>query len=107
MKRIPEFTLGIIGSIISLLMAGYWFYIFGAMPAIDPIASAGFISNGIGTVIAIVAIVFAALINKTTKASSIILIICAVILFLTNYIQIISSILLLIAGIMGLVRKIK
>ncbi len=107
MKRVPEFILGIIGSVLSLLIAGYWLNTFGNMPSTNQLASAGFISNGIGTLIAIIAIVFAALINKTTRASSIILIICAVVLFLTNYFQALSSILLLVSGIMGLARKIK
>lgn len=107
MKRVPEFTLGLIGSIIGLLISSYWFYSFGNMRVISKIVDAGFISNGIGVVLAIITIVFAALINKTTKTSSIILIILGILLFATNYFQIISTILLLISGIMGLVRKVK
>ncbi|MEG0577989.1 MAG: hypothetical protein RR500_09040 [Bacilli bacterium] len=107
MKRVPEFTIGLIGSILSLLIAAYFFYAFGCMPAINKVADAGFISNGIGTVLSIAAIVFASLINKITKISSIILIVVAVGLFLTNFFQIVSTILLLIAGIMGLARKVE
>lgn len=106
MKRVPEFTLGLIGSILALLISAYWTYVFGCMPATDPIATAGFNSNGIGVAFAIAAIVFSALINKITKTSGIILIILAVALFFTNFFQVVSSILLLIAGILSLARKV-
>lgn len=106
MKRVPEFVLSLIGSILSLIVSAYWFYLFGCMPATNPVADAGFISNGIGVVLAIISIVFAALIEKKTKVSSIILIIMAVALFITNFFQALSTILLLIAGIMGLARKV-
>ena len=55
--------------------------------------------------IAIIAIVFACLVNKKTKLSGIVMIITGVGLFLCNFFNIISTILLLIAGIMSLVRK--
>lgn len=79
----------------------------GFMPAIDTLSSIAWITNAIATILAIIAIVFACLVNKKTKLSGIVMIITGVGLFLCNFFNIISTILLLIAGIMSLVRKIE
>ncbi|MDU5107767.1 hypothetical protein [Clostridium sp.] len=106
MKRIPEFTCGLIGSILGTIIAIIAFILLGFRPSTETISGIGFVSNGIGIIIGIVAIVFACLINKNTKVSSIVLIITGTILFFTNFLQIIPLALLLVAGIMGLIRKV-
>lgn len=106
MKRVPEFTCGLVGSILATIIALIAFIALGFRPATETISGIGWVSNGIGVLIGIVAIVFTCLINKKTKLSSIILIIAGAILFLTNFFQIVSLGLLLTAGIMGLVRKV-
>lgn len=105
MKRVAEFVLGLIGSIMGILIAIPTFVFMGFMPVTEDLSGVAFVSNIVGAVIAIVAIVFSCLINKFTKLSSIILIIAAVGLLLTNFFQVIPFILLLVAGILGLVRE--
>lgn len=106
MKRIPEFTCALIGSILGTIIALIAFILLGFRPVTETISSIAWISNGVGLLIGIVSIVFACLINKNTKVSSIVLIVTGTLLFLTNFIQIIPTALLLVAGIMGLVRKV-
>ena len=106
MKRTVEFVLGLIGSILGLLIAVPTFVLMGFMPVTDTLSSIAFFTNIIGAIIAIIAIVFSCLINKYVKVSSVVLIITSIGLLLTNLLQIIPFILLLIAGIMGLVRKV-
>lgn len=106
MKRVPEFTCGLAGSILATVIALVAFIALGFRPVTETISGLGWVSNGIGVIIGIIAIVFSCLINKKTKISSIILIIAGSILFLTNFFQIVSLALLLTAGIMGLARKV-
>ena len=107
MKRTAEFVLGLIGGILGALISFPTFIFMGFMPVTDSFSTIAWVTNGIATVIAIVAIVFVCLVNKKTKLSGIMMIITGVGLFLCNFFNIISTILLLIAGIMSLVRKIK
>ncbi len=104
MKKSPEFVLALIGSVVALIVSSYWFYSFGCMSAEDPVVIAGFISNAIGVVLAIISIVFSLLIKKKTELSSVILIIMSAVLFITNYFQTLSIIFLLVAGAIGLTR---
>ncbi len=64
------------------------------------------ITNSIGLISAICAVIFACLVNSKTKVSGIIMTVCGIVVFLTNFIQIIPAILLIIAGVMCLTRKI-
>ena len=106
MKRVPEFACGLIGSILALLISLFLCLVTGSMPSYYSSANNMFVVSIFALIVSIIAIVFSCLINKNTKISSIILIISAVLLLITNLIQIISFALLLTAGIMGLVRKI-
>ncbi|EGT3614913.1 DUF4064 domain-containing protein [Clostridium perfringens] len=107
MKRTAEFVLGLIGGILGLLISFPTFIIMGFMPVTDSLSSIAWVTNALATVLAIVAIVFACLVNKKTKLSGIIMIITGVGLFLCNFLNIIPAILLLVAGIMSLARKIE
>lgn len=105
MKRTAEFVLGLIGGILGVFISLPTCIIMGFMPATEQLSTIAWISNGIGTVLAGVAIVFACLVNKITKASGIFMIITGIGLFLCNFFNIVPTILLLVAGIMSLVRK--
>lgn len=105
MKRTPEFVLGLIGSIWAMLIAIGTTFISGFAPVTNSLAGTAMITNIVGTIGAIVALIFACLVNSKTKASGITMTICGVIVFLTNFLQIIPAILLVIAGIMCLARK--
>lgn len=107
MKRTAEFTLGLIGGILGVLISFPTFIFMGFMPAIDSFSTIAWVTNAIATILAIIAIVFACLVNKKTKLSGIMMIITGIGLFLCNFFNIIPTILLLIAGIMSLVRKIE
>lgn len=107
MKRTAEFVLGLIGGIIGLFISLPTFILMGFAPVYDTITSIAWVTNGIATVLAIVAIVFACLVNKKTKLSGILMIITGVGLFLCNFLNIIPAILLLVAGIMSLARKVE
>lgn len=105
MKRTPEFVLGLIGSIWAMLIAIGTTFISGFAPVTNGFAGAAMITNIIGLISAICAVIFACLVNSKTKASGIVMAICGVVVFLTNFLQIIPAILLVIAGIMCLARK--
>ncbi|MDQ0150553.1 hypothetical protein ACFO6R_12795 [Eubacterium multiforme] len=106
MKRLPEFVLGLIGSILSFFTAIGSKAILGKLPCTFELGNIMYSLSSFGIILAIASIVFASLINKYTKVSSICLIVLSSILFLTNFMQIIAFILMLIAGIMGLARKV-
>ena len=99
MKRTAEFVLGLIGSIWAILIAIGTIFISGFAPVTNELAGTAMITNSIGLISAICAVIFACLVNSKTKVSGIVV-------FLTNFIQIIPAILLIIAGVMCLTRKI-
>lgn len=105
MKRTPEFVLGLIGSIwatvIAIIAFGLSSFASETYGASGSFMGAAFV----GLILSIIAIVFSCLVNSKTKASGIILIVCAVLIFITNFFQFVPVILLLIAGIMCLARK--
>jgi len=105
MKRTPEFVLGLIGSIWSTLVAFATFVFAGFLPVTNELAGTAMLTNVLGVIAGIVSIVFACMVNSKTKVSGIILTVCGVVIFLTNFFQIIPCILLLISGIMCLTRK--
>ncbi|WP_282195149.1 DUF4064 domain-containing protein [Thomasclavelia cocleata] len=106
MKRTAEFVLGLIGSIWAILIAIGTIFISGFAPVTNELAGTAMITNSIGLISAICAVIFACLVNSKTKVSGIIMTVCGIVVFLTNFIQIIPAILLIIAGVMCLTRKI-
>lgn len=106
MKRTAEFVLGLIGSIWAILIAMGTIFISGFAPVTNELAGTAMITNSIGLISAICAVIFACLVNSKTKVSGIIMTVCGIVVFLTNFIQIIPAILLIIAGVMCLTRKI-
>lgn len=105
MKRTPEFVLGLVGSIMAACINAFFVIIVGFMPVTWEITDAWGLF-WLGFALSIVAIVFACLVNKKTKLSGIMMIILAIIIEILNLWNIIPMILLLIAGIMCLARKI-
>lgn len=105
MKRTPEFILGLIGSIWGIVISVFTLIVTGYLPVSSFTAGLVMTISFVGLCLGILAIVFACLVNTKTKTSGIVLIVCAVSIFLTNLLQIIPAILLLIAGIMCLARK--
>lgn len=105
MKRTPEFVLGLIGSIWIMLTAIGTIFISGFAPVTNELAGTAMLTNVVGLIGGICAIIFACLVNSRTKVSGITMTICGIIAFLTNFLQIIPAILLVIAGIMCLTRK--
>ncbi len=106
MKRTAEFVLGLIGSIWAILIAIGTIFISGFAPVTNELAGTAMITNSIGLISAICAVISACLVNSKTKVSGIIMTVCGIVVFLTNFIQIIPAILLIIAGVMCLTRKI-
>ncbi|MGG5463532.1 hypothetical protein [Clostridium sp. B9] len=111
MKRLPEFILGLIGSILTFFTAIGTDRLLSKLPyniGGELIYNAYKLSP-YGIWIAIIALCCSILIaiNKYTKIVSILLIILSIILILTNFFQMIAFILILIAGIMGLARKVE
>lgn len=110
MKRLPEFILGLIGSILAIFTAIGTDKIVGKMPYN---IGGEFLYNAYklssyGILIAILVFICSLSMNNTnyTKISSILLIVLSIILILTNFIQLIPFILILVSGIMGLARKV-
>lgn len=110
MKRLPEFILGLIGSILAAFTAIGSDKILGKLPVN---IGGEFLYNvyklsQYGILIAILTFICSLAMNDTnyTKKASIALIVLSIILILTNFIQLIPFILILIAGVMGLARKV-
>lgn len=117
MKRTPEFVCGLIGGILAtifqaLMLVGtrtiqsnptvYWdLGIEFSTSDIDRL----FTMYAIALVASILAIVFACLVNKKTKLSGIMMILAAVVMELINMLNIVSFVLLMVAGVMCLARK--
>jgi len=104
MNRTPEFILSLIGSIFAVVIDTFFVIIVGFRPA--------YLVEGltwglywIGLFASIVALVFSCLIKQKTKTSSIALIILSIVIIFTNFWTFVPVILMLIAGIMGLVRR--
>lgn len=105
MKRTPEFVLGLIGSIWAMLIAIGTIFFSGFMPVTNGLAGTAMVTNAVGLISAICAVIFACLVNSKTKVSGIVMTVCGVVVFLTNFLQIIPAILLIIAGVMCLARN--
>lgn len=117
MKRTPELVCGLIGSILAtvfqlLMLLGT--SALSSMPEIYEELGIYFTSSDISKlymmytaalIASIAAIVFAALVNKKTKLSGIMMIIAAIVIELINMLNIISFVLLMVAGVMCLARK--
>lgn len=111
MKRLPEFILGVTGAILGLLISlavGVLIFavIYNNFDFPEQLIRVSSISCLIGGVIGTLAIICLCFIEKKVKIVSIILIILSILFVSTNLLQIIPSILLMIAGIMGLLRKV-
>lgn len=111
MKRTAEFTLGLIGGILGIITSAFTIFGAGFVPlatkAIENTVTATMGSNVIGLAASIVGLIFACKVNKNSKTSGIVMIICGMVIFLTNFFQIIPLVLFLIAGIMCLARKVE
>ncbi len=104
MKRTPEFVLGLVGSILATFINILFVIVVGFMPVTWEVSTA-WGSFWIASALSIATIVFSCLVNKKTKLSGIMLIILAVIIEFLNLWCLVPMILLLIAGIMCLARK--
>lgn len=102
-SRTAELVLGIIGGIFALIGATAALFL-GAGFNVDSAISGGLFSI-LFSIIAIVAVVF---ISKNPKIVSIILILSALVIFITvGLFGFLGAILILIAGVLGIVKKIK
>ena len=104
MKRTTEFVLGLVGSIIATVINAFFVIVIGFMPVTWDVGEAwGYF--WIALAFSITSIVFSCLVNKKTKLSGIMMIILSILIGFFNIWSLIPSILLLIAGIMCLARK--
>ena len=108
MKRLPEFILSLAGAIWGIFVGvtEIWLLIVEKIFTNEDIISACLFSNFMGIVMAGIAIICACLIEKKTKLISKLLIICGILLFLTNFSQTIPATLLIVGGCVGLKRKV-
>lgn len=108
MKRLLEFILGLIGAVIGVFTAfeGICLMIVGQVVNDELFSFLGLISNSIGIFISVLAIICTCFIEKKTKMISKLLIICGILLFLTNFYQTIPATLLIVGGCVGLKRKV-
>lgn len=107
MKRTAEFVLGLIGGILGIL-ASLSGVLFGAVATAMNVDAGGVVSGASwgALILSILGIVGASMIKKKTLVASIFLLVAAIGGFIClSVIYVIPAILLLIAGIMGLVRK--
>jgi len=100
-SRTGELVLGIIGGIFALIGATAALFL-GAGFNVDSAMGGGLVSI-LFSVIAIIAVIF---ISKNPKIVSIVLIISALVIFITTGLfGFLGAILILVAGILGLIRK--
>jgi hypothetical protein len=100
-SRTIEIIFGIIGGIFGLIGAGLAF-VLGAGFNVDSVATGGFFS----IIFSIVSMIAVAFISKQPKIVSIILIIAALVLFITTGLfGALGAVLLFIGGVLGLIRK--
>lgn len=104
MKRTPEFVLGLVGSIMATVVNSFFVIMVGFMPVTWSITDSWGVF-WLGLAFSIAAIVFACLVNKKTKLCGIMMIVLSVLIVFLNLWNLVSFILLLIAGIMCLARK--
>lgn len=111
MKRLPEFILGLTGAVLGMIMSIILIsIILGSSIGEDfltqQLLNIVFINGIIGLIIGTLSTISICFIERYTKVSSIILIILGIAFVLFSLVQIISTILLIIAGCMGLKRKV-
>lgn len=106
MKRTPEFVLGLIGSIMATVTNALFVVVVGFL-SVTSEASQVWGVFWIGLLLSIVAIVMSCLVNRMAKICGVFLIILAIMIEIFNLWNIIPFILLLIAGIMCLARKVE
>jgi hypothetical protein len=107
MKRTAEFVLGLIGGIFGVL-AAFSGVFFGAVATALEVDSGGVVSaaSWVAVVLSILGIIGSAMIKNKTTLGSIFMLIAAIGGFICiSVLYTLPGVLLLIAGIMGLVRK--
>lgn len=104
MNRTPEFILSLIGSIAAVVIDTFFIIIVGFKP-VYLVKGLTWELYWVGLFASIAALVFSCLIKQKTKTSSIALIILSIIVIFTNFWTFVPVILMLIAGVMGLVRR--
>jgi hypothetical protein len=107
MSRTVEMVLGMIGGILGICAALFGVLVGGVATAME-VESGALVSGAswLAMLFSILGIVGAAMVKSKTRMASIFMIVAAVVGFLCiSFFYLLPTILLLIAGIMGLVRK--
>jgi hypothetical protein len=107
MKRTAEFVVGLIGGILGIL-AGLSGVFFGAVATAFEVDGGSMVSGAswIAVALSVLGLIGAAVVKNKTMLGSILMLIAAIGGFICiSFLYILPGVLLLIAGIMGLVRK--
>lgn len=106
MSRLPELTCGIIGSFLAILISVFTFSLITIFAPFNRIAFSLWDLNGFAVFVSMISLVLCFFLSKQPKIISIIFIAIGITLVLINFLHLIPSTLLVIAGLLGLFKKV-